>query len=39
MNFATTDTVDWSLYPNDNVVAVPLYGKLVTSEEKTNVCT
>jgi len=39
MNFAATDTVDWSLYPNVNTVAVPFCGKLVMSEEKTNLCT
>ena len=39
MNFPATDTVDWSLYRKFNDVAVPFYGKLVMSEEKTNVCT
>jgi len=39
MNFAATDTTDWSLYPNINAVAIPFYDKLVMSEEKTNACT
>jgi len=39
MNFAAMDKVDWSFYPDVNAVAITLYGKLVMSQEKTNVCT
>jgi len=39
MNFAATDTADWSLYQNVNAVAIPFYGKLIISEGKIIVCT